>query len=314
MKIFKAVLLVALVLVLIWSWNLEEVPEITLESGETISLYVHETGEVLEIPLEEYVVGVVAAEMPAAFPMEALKAQAVAARTYVLKRVQQGENVQHAQAVACDDPQHFQAWISPAQRKENWSWDYADYEQKIKQAVAATQGQVLIWEDQLIDPVYHASCGGEGTRNSEEVWSSSLAYLRAVDCPYDADPQPFQSVLLEGKEIISALQLDSQKSSPPVGVIAYAATGNPEVYLVDGQEYSATELRQRLNLRSMNFSIENRESGWEVQTIGHGHGVGMCQYGAKGYAEQGYDYQAILQHYYTGVSLANYQQLNSSGF
>ncbi len=302
-----------MLLVLIWSWALEEPAEITLEPGENISLYVHETGEVLEIPLEEYVLGVVAAEMPASFPVEALKAQAVAARTYVLKRMEQGKPAQHTQAIACDDPQHFQAWISQEQRKENWGWDYADYEQKIKQAVAATQGQVLSWEGQLIDPVYHASCGGEGTRNSEEVWSASLAYLQAVDCPYDADPQPFQSVLLEGQEIIDALDLDSQEASPPVGVIAYAATGNPEMYLVAGREYSTAELRKLLDLRSMNFSIENRETGWEVQTIGHGHGVGMCQYGAKGYADQGYTYQAILEHYYTGVSLTDYQQFNSSG-
>ncbi|MEW5952332.1 MAG: stage II sporulation protein D [Bacillota bacterium] len=278
------------------------------QAGPEIKLYLHEEDRIIELPLEEYLVGVVAAEMPAGFPAEALKAQAVAARTYVMKRVNGGgvSNSLHSGAHVCDDHRHTQAWISREEMRERWGMlRYYDYYYKIRRAVDETAGEVIVYQGDLIDPVYHSSCGGH-TENSEDVWKFAIPYLRSVACPYNADPNP------ERTAGFSPAQLDQALGTSLVAVPALSkalevtertSTGRPKTVRLGDQTMPATVVRERLGLRSTNFTWDLDGDNITFATTGYGHGVGLCQYGAKGLAQKGGDYREILTHYYTGVSI-----------
>lgn len=275
-----------------------------------VRLYHHDTGEIEEMALNEYVTGVVAAEMPAEFPVEALKAQAVAARTYVLKRMTSGGviNSEHPGADVCDDPRHSQAWLSREEMKKRWGVvNYYRYYYKIRQAVDATGTAVITYNGELIDPVYHSACGGR-TEDSGAVWKYSVPYLKSVNCPYEADPVPVQTVSFTLAQAQKALGIDLtavpvSTGSSPVKITGRTVTGRVSTVEVGGVELPATLVRERLGLRSTNFSCKFEDNKLVFTTVGYGHGVGMCQYGAKGFAEQGYGYEEILKHYYCGVEV-----------
>jgi len=275
-----------------------------------VRLYHHDTGKIEELPLNEYVTGVVAAEMPAAFPVEALKAQAVAARTYVLKRLTAGGvmNSEHPGADVCDDPRHAQAWLSRGQMRERWgAINYYRYYYKIRRAVDATTNMVITYNGKLIDPVYHSACGGR-TEDSGAVWKYSVPYLKSVNCPYETDPRPVQTASFTLDQARKALGIDLaavpvSTGGSPVKITGRTDTGRVSTVEVGGVELPATLVRQRLGLRSTNFGCRLEDDKLVFTTVGYGHGVGMCQYGAKGFAEHGYSYEEILKHYYTGVEV-----------
>lgn len=281
-----------------------------------VRLYRHQTGQIVNLSLEDYVTGVVAAEMPAEFHIEALKAQAVAARTYVLKRLLAGgvANSPHPGADASDDPRLGQGWLSREELRERWgTWDYYRYYYKIKRAVDATEGLVLTFEDQLIDPLYHSSCGG-ATENSEDVWKFRVPYLRSVTCPYCKDPYPGDRKSFALDEVDRALGTalaavpvsGGGAAQPRVEVLEYTSTGRPRLLSFNGRELSATAVRDLLGLRSTNFTCRVENGRLTFETNGHGHGVGMCQYGARGLAEAGHGFKNILEHYYTGVTVEHH--------
>lgn len=279
-------------------------------SDMKVRLYHHDTGKIEELPLNEYVTGVVAAEMPAAFPVEALKAQAVAARTYVLKRLTAGGvmNSEHPGADVCDDPRHAQAWLSRGQMRERWgAINYYRYYYKIRRAVDATTNMVITYNGKLIDPVYHSACGGR-TEDSGAVWKYSVPYLKSVNCPYETDPRPVQTASFTLDQARKALGVDLaavpvSTGGSPVKITGRTDTGRVSTVEVGGVELPATLVRQRLGLRSTNFGCRLEDDKLVFTTVGYGHGVGMCQYGAKGFAEHGYSYEEILKHYYTGVEV-----------
>jgi len=287
------------------------------KEGPMVHLFVHATGQIIQVPLEDYVTGVVAAEMPAEFPEEALKAQAVAARTYILKRLKAGGvvNAQHDGADVCDDCRHGQAWISGEEMKKRWgTFNYYRYFYKIKQAVDETRGLVIVYQGQLIDPVYHSSCGGKGTENADEVWKVDEPYLKGAPCPYDADPQPERVVSLPLEQVNKALKVnlnvipvlkngEAGGTVPPVKVLEYTSSGRPKTVLLGEKTYPATIVRDLLGLRSTDFTLKIGQGQVEVTTRGYGHAVGMCQYGAKGFAQHGYNFEQILKHYYKGVEI-----------
>lgn len=292
---------------------------VRIQERETrVRLYVHSTGRIEEIPLEDYVTGVVAAEMPAAFPVEALKAQAVAARTYIVRRLTAGGviNNDHPGADVCDDHTHGQAWISREEMRRRWgTLRYYEYYYKIKKAVDETRGMVLTYEGQLIDAAYHASCGGRGTESASAVWSADLPYLVGVPCPHDADPEPVRTVSLPLAQVDHALGVslealpvaaggragDGVKS--PLEVLERTPAGRPKTVRIGEKKMAATLVRDRLGLRSTDFTMTLKGDRMEITTRGYGHAVGMCQYGAKGLAEHGYTFDRILKHYYTGVEI-----------
>jgi stage II sporulation protein D len=284
-----------------------------------VKLYIHDQNKIVNITLDDYVMGVVAAEMPASFPLETLKAQAVVARTYILKRLNSGGllNPPHAGADICDDHRHGQAWISKEEMKKRWgSLSYYYYYNKIAQAVKDTRGFVIVYKGSLIDPVYHSSCGGKGTESAEEVWRFGEPYLVGVSCPYCSDPRPVQNSFLSVTKVSSLLSLNSgalpatgkldgstRSAVPLMKVIRYTHSGRPKEIKIGDNIYSAVTVRDLLNLRSADFTMELVNGEVEVTTRGYGHAVGMCQYGAKGFADHGYSFGKIIKRYYKGVDV-----------
>ncbi|WP_003542784.1 stage II sporulation protein D [Desulfotomaculum nigrificans] len=312
MKRFLLLLtLLAITITIVNSTNQNRRPQIK-SAPPTVKLYNHETGKIESLPLEEYLVGVVAAEMPAEFPMEALKAQAVAARTYIMQRLAPGgvANSEHPGADVSSDPREGQAWISRAEMEKRWGKVRTlEYYYKIKWAVDTTKGEVLTYHNQLIIPAYHASCGG-GTESAENVWVAATPYLKGVDCPYCADPNPERQVTYTLAELdkklktnLSAIPVTAGNRARAVMITAETTTGRPKEIKIGNKTYPATLLRELLNLRSTRISWKLQGDKITFITKGYGHGVGMCQYGAKGYAQHGKNYKEILKHYYTGVEI-----------
>jgi len=270
--------------------------------------------EIISLPLEQYLIGVVAAEMPVSFHEEALKAQAVAARTYTLLRmVREEEDEQHTDAHLCAGPTHCQAWISNEEMRRRWGWNYRSNYRKISSAVLATCGKVLTHEGQLIDPVYHSSCGGRGTEDAKEVWGHQVPYLKRVPCSYDApEKQKPVNTQMSLQELFTKLKIDQ---SIPVAVGSdlmeiqeRTESGRVKRVKVGSQVFTGVELRKRLGLRSTDFKVSCTGEKVLFSTRGYGHAVGMCQYGANGLAQKGAKYDQILSHYYQGTKLKTIQE------
>ena len=256
------------------------------------------TGEwVREMELDDYIAGVVLAEMPASFEEEALKAQSVAARTYTRKAMEGGK---HGDGSICTDSTCCQGYISREDyllrggKEEN-----AD---RVRSACAATEDLVLVYEGELIDATYFSSAGGE-TESALEVWGGDVPYLQSVSSP-------------EGEAVLSeTLRFSPEEFSKLLG---RALTGSPETWFtlvtytegggvasmtIGGQAYSGTELRRLLGLRSTAFTVAADRNSITVATRGYGHRVGMSQQGANAMAQEGSTYQEILAHYYPGTTL-----------
>lgn len=285
-------------------------------SGEniTIRVYLVDQDQTVTMDLEEYVKGVVAAEMPAEFALEALKAQAVAARTYAVKQMAAfgGPGLSgHPGADVSTAPQYGQAWLSETQLRQRWGpFNYYRYWQKISQAVEATRGLVITYQGEPINAVFH-STSGERTADAREVWGTDVPYLKSVPCHWDQQSPRYR----DAKEYTLA-ELE-EKLGPETGVLAAARSGNGTwaqviSYTSSGRvdkirlgtkTFAGTQVRERLGLRSANFTWELVGDKVVFHTIGYGHGVGLCQYGANGMAKEGRTYQEILKYYYTGVAI-----------
>lgn len=278
-----------------------------------IKLLNHENGKIMELGLEEYLVGVVAAEMPASFPPDALKAQAIAARTYAVKRIQvpdpragNGETF----ANLSSDPAVNQAWISDEVMRERWGkWNYSTNKRKIIEAVKDTRDIVIIYNGLLIDPAYHASCGGVGTENSGNVWKYDIPYLRHVSCNNHPTANHEEVKVFSLTDFCQALQVQTittakiLNSKGGLEVKDKTPSGRIRSLSFAGKLFSGTELRSILGLKSTHMEIRPENSIVKVITKGYGHGVGMCQHGAGAMAQEGKNYKEILTHYYTGVTL-----------
>lgn len=276
---------------------------------QTIAVYNHQTGQIMQLDWTEYLVGVVAAEMPASFELEALKAQAVAARTFAQSRLQSPRAAANAPYRLTTDPATCQAWISADERQNRWGESFAANERKLRQAVAETEGEVITYQGALIEPLYHASCGGGRTESARDVWGGDRPYLQSVVCAHPADKHTQIQTTLTMAQIDA--RLGSDLSAIPAGlgqtkpiVIDRSSASNRVLDVrVGSQHYSGSAVRQALGLKSALFACQINGDQVTFTTNGYGHGVGMCQYGADYYAKEGLDYRAILQHYYTGVEI-----------
>ncbi|WP_018086308.1 stage II sporulation protein D [Desulfurispora thermophila] len=294
--------------------------------GTVVRLYRHASDRVVKLDLEEYVQGVLAAEMPAEYPLEALKAQAVAARTYVLRRLGGGlYNPPHPGADICDDPAHGQAYKDTGQQQKDWGAKYPYYYYKTMRAVRETAGQVVTWQGQLIDPLYHASCGGRGTAAAWDVFILDVPYLQAVPCPHSAaraekDRTTVQMSLAELEQrlevssaVLPALARPGGREASGSGeaaagtpLLAAATTtpgGRVTAYRLGDRQYRSAEVRRRLGLRSDQFELNIVGDRVTIQVYGYGHGVGLCQVGAGEMAAAGKSYWEILTHYYPGAKV-----------
>lgn len=296
------------------SWESDE-PQVKKEEGEQQLKLMLSAEQVIDISLEQYLCGVVAAEMPASFHEEALKAQAVVARTYALLRILgESNDEKHPTAHLCADSTHCQAWIDTKEMRKRWGWHYSTNYKKIAAAVEATKGEVLTYDGELIDPVYHASCGGVGTEDAQDVWGHEVPYLKSVACTYDP-PHRQEPVVtqLSLQEFYSRLGI-SEQSVPAVAggsvleIQERTANGRVKSAKVGSQLFKGVDLRQELGLRSTDFSVTRSGDDLVFSTQGYGHAVGMCQYGADGLADTGAKYAQILEHYYQGTKLLRYAE------
>lgn len=278
------------------------VPFFSLREIPLVGLWDVEQKELRFMTLEEYVQGVVAAEMPASFDVEALKVQAVAARTYALRRILRDERIpEHPEAHLSSDYQSGQAWISwDTFLERNGGSLGGRLQRKIKNAVKQTEGIVAIYDDEPILAVYHSTSGGR-TENSEHYWSEALPYLRSVDDPYGvSSPSHYSTATIQLSNLAHVLEVDNVKNFK---VVERYPSGRVKTVEVGEKWFSGREIRQRLSLRSTWFTAEILGNEMVFSVWGYGHGVGMSQYGAQGMATAGYGYAEILQYYYQGVEL-----------
>lgn len=253
-----------------------------------------QSGEIIRIELEEYVVGVVGAEMPAEFNLEALKSQAIIARTYALNSISQGKFL--------TDSESTQSYKDNDQLKTLWGNKYDTYYKKIKNAVIMTEGLYLSYNGQYIDAVYHSTSNGY-TESSINVWGNYHPYLVSVESVYDSlNPSYEKQKSFTYEEISDKLDMDINYETN-FDIISKTPSGRVESISINDKIYKGIELRNILGLRSTDFDIEKKDESIIFITRGYGHGVGLSQYGANGMAKAGYTYEQILKHYYSGVSI-----------
>lgn len=248
-----------------------------------------QNGTVETVDLESYVIGVVAAEMPASFELEALKAQAVASRTYVMSRQLQ-----------VDDTTSSQVYYDQKQRQENWQGQYEVYESKITQAVQETAAEVMTYNGAYISALFFSSCNGRTENNEDYFASASVPYLQSVDSSWDLS---FAGTYREKTFSLEELNKLFGTSDFTMDICRYHDSGYVATVDVCGTIYTGREIREKLGLASSAFSLIPEGDQITFATVGYGHGVGMSQYGANGMALEGYTYQEILAHYYQGVTI-----------
>ena len=282
-------------------------PEVQAEEPEMLTIPVLKSnGEVEQMRLEDYISRVVLGEMPASFEVEALKAQAVAARTYTLRCIESGDKHQGA---VCTDYRCCQAYREP----EDYLKDGGKQKDidKIVTAVSDTAGQVLYYEDELICATYFASSGGI-TEDAQEVWGQAYPYLKSVSSPEEDDTRyDGQKTSFSPKEFQELLGTSLRgKPESWFGMVTYTVGGGVDLMRIGGTLYTGVELRSRLGLRSTIFTVTTTDDKITFETKGYGHRVGLSQYGADAMAVAGSSYDEILAHYYVGTTLAQYPSDN----
>lgn len=293
-----------------------------------VSVYLSKTGQIETLPLEEYVTGVIAAEMPADFEFEALKAQAIAARTFIVRRLMandtSGVPTEGKGAIVTDTINH-QAYISKDTLEKEWKQKGKEAQlEKLMRAAQTSRNMVMTYQGKPITASFFSTSNGY-TENSEEYWTEAIPYLRSVPSPWDTKiaPRYKASVTLSQKEFLHKLGL-SNRSIPAL------ATGNSKLSIdslihiistttghrikelnIDGTSFSGREVREKLGLRSSQFTWTLSGNDIVVTTYGYGHGVGMSQWGANGMAQEGHTATQILKHYYTSIQFQQVSNLLS---
>ncbi len=258
------------------------------------------TGNIETVPFEEYITGVLAGEMPVNFELEALKAQAVAARSYVMKKLEQNQN----QEFDVVDTVSNQVYLDESTLKERWKDEFATKINKIKTAVHETEGEYLTYEGDIVQAFFFSTSTGK-TENVEEVFVQALPYLRSVDSSWDEEVSPVFHVTTEFSlaDFYSKLNLPYQETLQ-IEFTKTTSTGRVKELNINGTAFKASDVSSNLKLRSTFFSFEQIGDNVKIETKGFGHGVGMSQYGAEAMAKKGYTYDQILKHYYQGVEIS----------
>ena len=252
----------------------------------------NKTGEIQTIFMEDYVIGVVAGEMPVTFSKEALKAQAVASRTYALSKIDTKKDYD------VDDGTNNQVYIDQNQMKERWKDNYENNYEYLKNIVQETKGKVIFYNNKVINALFFSTSNGY-TENSEDVFSSSLPYLRSVESKWDAEESPvFKSTLeYDIKTFLFNLSLPYDEKIN-IKDVEKTNTGRIKSLVINNKKYSSKDIRRIFNLKSTSFDITQKDNKVIINVLGNGHGVGMSQYGANALAKKGYSYIEILKYYY----------------
>ncbi|HET7521782.1 MAG TPA: stage II sporulation protein D [Bacillales bacterium] len=270
----------------------------------TVSVYRSHEKKVESVPLEQYLVGVVASEMPATFEMEALKAQALASRTYLVNYLLQSPDFNMPEGAEVTDTVMHQVYQDSRQLKKEWGSDYDWKIAKIKKAVQATKGEIITYNGQPIDALFFSASNGY-TENSEAYWLHAIPYLKSVPSPWDRNSPKFLShTAMSVEKVNKALGVQISKSGP-IGEIIETTPGHRVGKIeIAGKTFTGRDVREKLGLRSTDFSMKRKGDRILITTKGWGHGVGMSQYGANGMAKEGNRYKDIVKYYYQGVSIS----------
>ena len=277
----------------------EESPTVS----DTFRLYDPETEKITEISREDYIFGVVAAEMPALYDIEALKAQSVAAYTYACYNRNLRKDEKYDLST---DPNDSQCFITKAQAQEKWGSKAEEYKEKIETAVRETENYVIKYNNEIILAVYHAISNGK-TEDCSNVWGKGYNYLKSVDSSWDKESPDYKKTVEftteELKEKIGSNIKWGKKPQNFFGKCTYYKSGNVKEIALCSTKISGVEIRKKLDLRSSCFKVEYKNGKFLFTTYGYGHGVGMSQYGANALASQGKDFKEILSHYYTDCTV-----------
>lgn len=291
----------------------ENVEQYNYKEYNKIKLLHKKDKKIEEIPLDEYLLGVVSAEMPANFEQEALNAQALVARTYTIYSIKRNKN-KHEGADICDSSTCCQAWISKEDRLARWNEDVRkEYWNKIVKAVNTTKGKVITYNGDVIDAFFHSNSGGI-TEIPVNVWGgTNFPYLQSVQTSGEEGYSQYSSeVTLTQEELINKIRAKhsdfnidiSQQDS--VKILEYTEAGRVKNIQIGNLKLSGVEVRSLLGLKSTNFKIEINNGKVTFIVTGYGHGVGMSQTGADSMAKQGSNYEEIIKHFYKGVEITEF--------
>ncbi len=257
------------------------------------------TDKIEKMNLEEYIIGVVAAEMPASFSMEALKAQAVASRTYAVYKMQNSKNDFDVVTDVSN-----QSYITIEEMQKKWQEEFTKYYTKIKEAVSKTKGEIMTYNDEVIESYYFAMSNGY-TEDVELVFNEEKDYLKSVESSYDNETLKNFSVDTEFNKNDFCQKININCNNIVINDIERSNTHRVNYITINNKKIKGTEFRKLLNLRSTDFEITIKDNIVDINTKGYGHGVGMSQYGANGLANSGKNYQEILDYYYKNIKISS---------
>ncbi len=264
-------------------------------TNKNIKVKDEKTGNISEIPFENYVIGVVSGEMPANFEKEALKAQAIASRSYALYHMNGGE-------YDVTNTTSNQVYLTDEELRQRWKEKYEENINKIKEAVLETQGEYLSYNGEVVNAMFFSTSVGK-TENSEEVFVSKVPYLRSVSSTWDETSPVFtDTAVMQLKDFYNLLNLEYNEKLN-IEVLERTSTGRVKKLKINGVELNGRDVSSKLKIRSNYFEIIQNEKNVTINTKGFGHGVGMSQYGANGMAKEGYKCEEILKHYYEGTQI-----------
>ena len=285
--------LVILIPITIISFFFKETNFIMQKNKQSVDKYqvnIDTTDKLLTVELEEYIIGVVAGEMPALFSEEALKAQAIASRTYLINHLQSNNSISNT----TDD----QVYLTKEEMKEKWKDDYDKYYNKIKEAVTATKGLIMYYNNEPIKSYYFSTSNGY-TASSISVFNEQRDYLTSVESPFDQDNS--NTIEISKQDFCNKLDISCNQIS--ITNIIKDNSNRVSKITINNKEFKGTQVRKLLSLRSTDFTFNIKETTIEIITKGYGHGVGMSQYGANNMAKIGYTYEEILKYYYQDIKI-----------
>lgn len=285
--------LVILIPITVISFFFKETNFIMQQNKQSVDKYqvnIDTTDKLLTVELEKYIIGVVAGEMPASFSEEALKAQAIASRTYLINHLQTNKTITNT----TDD----QVYLTKEEMKEKWKDDYDKYYNKIKEAVTATKGLIMYYNNEPIKAYYFSTSNGY-TASSISVFNEQRDYLTSVESPFDQDNS--NTIEISKQDFCNKLDISCNQIS--ITNIIKDNSNRISKITINNKEFKGTQVRKLLSLRSTDFTFNIKETTIEIITKGYGHGVGMSQYGANNMAKIGYTYEEILKYYYQDIKI-----------
>lgn len=292
------------------SENVEEEKEVYDYGAYNNVKVLMENGEIKEIALDEYLYGVLSAEMPASYEKEALKAQAIVARTYTMYKILKDKK--HENSDICSSYTCCQAWIDEENKKEKWKEKYEEYNEKIKSAVDETKGKIITYENAPINALFHANSGGK-TELPINVWGGNYPYFAVVETSGEEAYSGYSSEVEFSKEDLKNkikeqyedFEIDYTKEDC-IKILEYTESGRIKNIKIGNKELSGVTLRACLGLKSSNFEYEILENSVKFKVIGYGHGVGLSQSGSDALARNGKTADEIINHYYKNIEIINY--------